>query len=297
MHIENDQQITLDSSAKLALSEMGLGSIMHAWKIPFTGYLLSLNQIFLMTRAYQKGAPFSSAFVISVLAASVKALAPLGKKLTPMLAITMQGALFNAGVATLGMNRLGLCLGAVLASLWGFAQPLFLYLLIFGKELIPSYYNAGSLLGLHTPYLEMLFFGCVILKAIFALLIVLLASEEQEMKLQKALAKAPVFPLRPSKAPLIGSLHDLLSLPFLASFVATALWLAQSSSNNWAWYALRVIGASFIASYAARTLSGSKILERLVKKLFPRNPLPLESQPMRESHFGQREFLDRLCDR
>lgn len=38
-------------AAALSLVEIGLGSILHGLKMPFTGYFLSLNQGFFLSRA------------------------------------------------------------------------------------------------------------------------------------------------------------------------------------------------------------------------------------------------------
>lgn len=112
---ESVEQIGIHATA-LSLSEVGLGSIMHALHIPFTGTLLSLNQIFLLTRSLSqvslKSRTFSP-FSISASAALIKCLTPIGKKLTPMLAICMQGMLYNLGILCFGNTLLGRLIGGV----------------------------------------------------------------------------------------------------------------------------------------------------------------------------------------
>lgn len=125
----------------LSLTETGIGSILHAFHVPFTGHFLSLNQIFILSRASSEGAKklaCSSPFLTSFIAAMLKALSPMGKKLTPMLAISVQGLLYTVGIFIFGHSFIGRLTGALLASLWAFVQPLLLYYLIFGRSLFDA---------------------------------------------------------------------------------------------------------------------------------------------------------------
>lgn len=112
----------------LAVTEVGLGSAMHALHLPLAGTMLSLNQAAFLTRAIrsqkQDPAVRSLAFEISAVTAILKSFAPVGKRLTPMLAITAQGALFTTSIYIFGANLLGVILGAVLLATWGVLQPL-----------------------------------------------------------------------------------------------------------------------------------------------------------------------------
>jgi hypothetical protein len=111
----------------LAVTEVGLGSAMHALHLPLAGTMLSLNQAAFLTRAVhiQKKDPAvkSLAFEISAVTAILKSFAPVGKRLTPMLAITAQGALFTTSIYIFGANLLGVVLGSVLLATWGVLQP------------------------------------------------------------------------------------------------------------------------------------------------------------------------------
>ena len=132
-------------AVQLSLMEIGLGSFLHAFHIPFSGFLLSLNQCFVLNRALQH--PQSSSLflpmAISNTAAIMKTLSPFGKKFTPMLALSMQGLLFNLGALTFGKNLLGRCIGSLLLSLWPMIQPLLIYGIIYGSLLLSmrDFYN------------------------------------------------------------------------------------------------------------------------------------------------------------
>jgi hypothetical protein len=111
----------------LAVTEVGLGSVMHGLHLPLAGTMLSLNQAAFLTRAVQSQqhdpAARSLPFEISAITAILKSLSPVGKKLTPMLAITAQGALFTMSIYLFGANFFGAALGSVLLATWGVLQP------------------------------------------------------------------------------------------------------------------------------------------------------------------------------
>ena len=123
-------------SAILSLTEIGLGSLLHGLRIPLSGQSLSLNQVFILNLADIQIKNAKSLLHISTIVSLLKTLSPAGKKLTPMLAISMQGFLFYIGVQVFGSNFFGRLIGSTLSCLWAFIQPLILYLLIFGENLI-----------------------------------------------------------------------------------------------------------------------------------------------------------------
>jgi len=123
----------------LSLSEIFWGSFVHALRIPLGGHFLSLLQISLLCELdlrtrLSEGTRFFPLLTSSI-AATLKSLSPAGKKLTPMLAIGMQGFLYNLGTFSLGRNLLGSLLGTIGASLWGIGQPLFLAYFFLGTSM------------------------------------------------------------------------------------------------------------------------------------------------------------------
>lgn len=125
--------LEIKRAAQLSLTEIGLGSLGHGFKIPLTGHVLSLNQLaFLLNAINRDVLPKSSTFEISSLAAVMKSFSPAGQKIGPMLSIAMQGFLFWLSTTLLGIGLLGQLLGAVMLSLWAFIQPLITLLMIYG---------------------------------------------------------------------------------------------------------------------------------------------------------------------
>ncbi len=126
-------------AALLALSEVAFGSVLHALSVPFGGHVLSLNQGVLLTLASRHGGSRAEvagrANQISLIGALFKALSPAGKRLTPMLAISVQGGLYAAGIFVAGPNGAGVALAMTWLALWGFVQPVLVAYLLFGKAL------------------------------------------------------------------------------------------------------------------------------------------------------------------
>ncbi|MGZ3688544.1 MAG: hypothetical protein ACXVBW_09600, partial [Bdellovibrionota bacterium] len=203
------------SAATLSAVEVGIGSFCHAFHVPLSGHLLSLNQGFLLSRAviHAKEHGTRHRFLpstISNVAATLKSLSPAGKKLTPMLAISAQGMLYNLGTLILGANAAGILLGSLLLSLWAFAQPVLFYALLFGKPWLEGleqlrigsatiYWIVGALIGI---------------KAICAGALVVLAYRLPESRIAALQAKLAGYRPAPSarkrsQTPARGALADL----------------------------------------------------------------------------------------
>ena len=98
-------------AATLSIAEVGVGSFMHAFHIPLTGTFLSLNQAAFLTRLTKlnqhRDDARGLAFDVSTVTALIKSFSPIGKRLTPMLAISVQGLLFGCFDRILLAFRLG----------------------------------------------------------------------------------------------------------------------------------------------------------------------------------------------
>ena len=128
-------------SATLSTIEVGIGSFLHAFHIPFRGQCLALNQGFLLSRAGFTGASDRKSGIrlsnlISLTAACLKSLSPAGNRLTPMLAISVQGLLFSLGQALGGVSLGGHLLGITLVSTWALGQSILLGWLLNGDAFL-----------------------------------------------------------------------------------------------------------------------------------------------------------------
>lgn len=263
--IENE--ILGREAAALSLIEIGLGSVLHGFKVPFTGYFLSLNQGFFLSRAVSQARALAGArvlpFQVSSVAACLKSLSPAGKKLTPMLAISMQGVFFTLGTAVFGANLVGAIVGSVVCSLWAFVQPLILYTLLYGKTLADVGVYYMDKFGLWSWMI-----GILVLKAAIAAGLAVTGfriSQERFERYQAALLEAArargATAISPGQngtswlGAASGALRDLTRPLFLASvFLAGAFfWFNDHAWTEIFWKLLRPVAVGFLIFFAVRT--------------------------------------------
>lgn len=270
--------------ATLSLIEVGLGSLLHAFKVPFSGILLSLNQGFILCRAaiLSREIPKNlwTTYSISNVAAVLKSLSPAGKKLGPMLSLSMQGLLFNMGILVFGTNPVGLCVGMALLSIWTFLQPLVTYYLFFGKELINAveylYEKTLPYHGLKAESLLWIFLGLVVTKMLAAVILAIVAWRTQGETIYGKNYEEGLIKLAKEKGAKISderkngnaawlAFKDLFRPLFLVSLATTGVFLyfSQHDYAQIAWYLLRPIAIGFIFFYISRTLT----LDRWLMKI------------------------------
>lgn len=255
--------------ALLSIIEVGLGSLLHSFYIPFAGHLLSLNQGFLLCRVAILSNDRGLTYGVSNIAAVLKSLSPAGKKLGPMLSLSMQGLLFYIG-ALFGINPVGLALGMVLLSFWAFVQPLVTYYLFFGNEIINAaeflYQKTFQYHGIKAENLLWLFVGVIVVKAMLGIVLAILAWKTQgKSDYQDSFVNYAKPKNSESGDPLILALKDLLKPIFLISLMGTAVFLyfSQHQIAEIIWYLMRPLAIGFMFFYFSRTLTLDKWLMRL----------------------------------
>jgi hypothetical protein len=274
------------AAALLSATEIGLGSVAHAWHVPLSGHLLSLNQILILTRFTRRwrapvgeaAAPVGGPAAISAISACLKSLSPVGRKLTPMLAIAAQGACFNLGTVLLGRGRAGTLLGAWLASLWAFAQPVLIYGLLFGaplaRALAQLYAKTRAVVDVSPERLLAALGALVALKLVAAAAVVRAAWRLPESRwrgwdarLLAAGRGAPV--VAPAEPGLAGAARaaarDLLNPLFLISLGLTGafFWWSEQGPIAMAWMLLRPVALGFILFFGVRVIRWEGVLRRM----------------------------------
>lgn len=278
---------TKDIGAKAALLsavEVGLGSVLHGLSVPFAGHLLSLNQGFLLAWSVRTSGERAAAGPISTTAALLKSLAPAGKKLTPMLAIAMQGQLFALGPLLLGTGPVGAALGVALLCLWGFLQPLLIYGLIFGSALVNVADFYLKLLNELYPISEQDLLaavaGLVLFKIALGFIVALLAYRLPERHIEaytRWALQRPLAPRAQSSSPWRGALKDLLHPLFICSWLLTVIFFvfAQGAQASAIWVLLRPLAIGFLVFLGLRLLPLDAIVRRL-QQSHPRTAQALE---------------------
>ncbi|AZZ36932.1 hypothetical protein CIK05_09055 [Bdellovibrio sp. qaytius] len=269
-----------------SLVEVGLGSFLHAFHVPFSGHVLSLNQGLILTQACQKTntrkETVTAVNSISIITAILKSLSPIGKRLTPMLAITMQGFLFSIGVFIFGNNIVGMLLGISLLSLWSFCQPLLFAYLFFGEKLFIAaeklWLEIAEKLALPVEYGLNILIGFVILKIILSCGVAVLGWKYPTWITEKYFAKIMKYKditlkslqnKKPKNATQ-GALKDLLNPWMILSLALTITFMVLTEKSDYFQifiYSLRVIAVAYLVFFILRAFPQSWIKKAL--KSFP----------------------------
>lgn len=280
MNTSTAEKIGKYSTAQ-SVSEIGLGSVVHSLKIPLGGHALSLNQGLLLVLATKScAARLEAARVaigVSLIASALKSLSPSGKKVMPMLAISMQGLLFSAGVASLGLNFLGVTVGLLLLSFWGFAQPLLMAYLIFGETLFQAieklWTETAGKIGMSSDWGIGILLGVVAVKFTLSVILAYIAWRPGQAFEERYFARMEmlwerartVIPKRkvgvsasghPWVTALRGAAVDLLNPLFLVSFVLSVGFLVLTNvSESDAWiFVLRTLLGGYLFFFLIRVM-------------------------------------------
>jgi hypothetical protein len=265
---------------QLSLMEVGLGSILHAFHFPFSGFFLSLNQCFVLNRAVLFSISSDSSagrfipMTVSNTAAIIKTLSPYGKKFTPMLAISMQGLLFNMGVLFFGKNLFGRCIGSLLLSVWPMIQPIIVYGIIYGSIVfdMTAYYNQmmSKLPWLDGVNLKVIAFGYIVMHLSLTLGVCLLTQLLPARMLERydryimASVKVPLGV--PKKNTILQKLRgvrkDFTSPFFLFSLILSGFFFYATLHSLGAFFLafFRLIAIAFLTFFILRNISSEKCI-------------------------------------
>lgn len=268
--------ISSNCAMQLSLMEVGLGSFLHAFHIPFSGFLLSLNQCFVLNRALILPQATSSSvslflpITISNTAAIIKTLSPYGKKFTPMLAISIQGLLFNIGIILFGKNLFGRCIGSLLLSLWPMIQPVLIYGIIYGSIILNMsvYYNQmiAKLPWVSVMTLQILVVGYIFIHMFLSLGICLLThllparvldSYDRYIVSYSSLKSLTVSTKMTFLQKLRGVGKDFLSPIFILSLILSGFFFYATlhSFGAFFFFFFRLIAVAFLTFFLIRNIS------------------------------------------
>lgn len=270
-------------AAVLSLIEVGLGSLLHAFHFPMRGHILSLNQSAFLTRSTLASSRWQLGWEVSSVAGLLKSLSPAGSRLTPMIAIASQGAIFSLCCLVLGAGRLGTWMGSVLSSVWAFVQPLILYYLLFGHALVEVLERINQMLKGVIDYqnedLLRVLLIAVGVKAVLAVgvwVFVNFLSDSKWDRYEKAWVATAQKGLQQrgkvmeQRSAWRGALRDLSQPMFLFSFALTGgfFFFAIGPSSQLVWILLRPIAIGFLIFYFVRKISFETILSKLERMGF-----------------------------
>jgi hypothetical protein len=230
----------------------------------------------------------------------LKSLSPAGKRLTPMLAISVQGLLFALGVVIAGAGQLGLSLGMLFSSVWAFAQPLLLAWLFVGAHfwdaLEAVWKKIAEPLGLSGLSPVAMLLVCVALKASVAVALVWV-SERVGSRLSERLATRGSVLLRARSVPkdaglrknsLRAAIGDLAS-PLVGISLGLSILFAYfdgGDSVKLVGAVLRPLSLALVSFYILRAVPTEKIVAVLAR----RNPARAEL--IRRAKFSLEKISD-----
>lgn len=122
-----------------AASEIVLGSFLHNLRVPLRGHLLTLVAVALLAATRRRWPVRGVAWRAGLVAAVMKSVSPSAVLLGPMIAITMEGLLFEAGVRIGRRGALACAIGGGLAMTWTFLHQVGSLLIAFGPDLVEVY--------------------------------------------------------------------------------------------------------------------------------------------------------------
>jgi nucleoside-triphosphatase THEP1 len=226
------------------LVEVGLGSLLHAWRVPLKGHFLAYLQNALLV-SFGKSLRGRGLARISFIQALLKAFSPLGGRLMPMLYIFLQGVTFTLPVRLLGWGLPAVLLGSVLMAWLTLALWVLVKYLTFGASFLVALgglaETVGGWFGAHWGLREgaLWLFG---LKALLALAVGLAAWHAELLpRLRRWLpARAPAVleaapaggrPPLPHRAR--AALRDLLRWKFLLALFFSVLLIVFFARLQW----------------------------------------------------------------
>lgn len=262
-------------TALILISENGLGSILHAIKLPLAGHLLSINQVGIINKASFESNDNGIALRVSLGGSLLKSLSPAGKKLTPMLAILAQGFLYSLPMKIFGINYISAFLGIILSSLWAFIQPLLFLYIFFGNNLYKGFEKLIKDVKPYLPnideYLLITIISIIVLKIVFTFLYSYLLIKKEHTITKHF--KIEDFSLTAAKSSnssknnFILAFKDLLNPLFLISFLLTAIYFyyLESDQVQFIWNCTRPLAIAYITFYLIRIFPIEKLNNILTK--------------------------------
>ncbi len=280
--------IQTQTATHLTAIELGLGSFLHAFKIPFTGHFLSLNQGFFLSSMVRTLSTTTNksrfelsqlTFETSIMTALLKSFSPAGQKWGPMLSISLQGVFYSVGIFIFGANIIGSLIGILLLSLWAFIQPLITLIISFGFSDLQKVY-LFYVQRLETDYhvssqsLKLTVMVFIFIKFLLATITVIAAYclKPQKIKaLQEKIINRKKIELTQHRGEV--SVHkkvfkDVTRPLFLVSFFLTFvfLFITDISLVELAWKMLRPLGVAVLLFYILRSSLTQKILLKLISR-------------------------------
>lgn len=282
MNVVTNKDVEINSATNLATVEIVIGSLGHGFKIPLIGTFLSYYQLYILLRMIIRlKVPSIQVFNVSIIVSLLKTLSPFGKKITPMIAITMQGFLLWLGTFLMSENLLGLILGSILFVTWSMLQSILGYIILYGLDFFKMIdFFQKQLNADFTVNLYFLIGGYWLLKVVGALVVItyvtLNSKGSQDLILNEQFLNRWRRPLRLSeghrsdKSNWKRAVSDLINPFFFLSLILMVLFHFYKDTGHAeiVWLICRTLGLGFVMFYLLR----SNAIKRLLLRWFGSDP-------------------------
>lgn len=266
----------IERAVSLSIIEIVLGSIFHTLHIPFSGHLLSLNQSLFLAditkNSSNRFTAFKGILELSNIVAIMKSISPSGKKIGPMISISMQGFLFAFPILCFGRSLLAQFLGMLCLSIWAFIQPLVTFFLIYGVDILSGLKFYKEKLGVSDESFFR-FIGFIYLIKIFIggilLLILYFYGDKFFQKYHQQLQRIKIVKKDKKRTPpLKGALKDLIRPSMIVSYLLMGAYFFfyKNELSFTLIMTLRSIAIAFIIFFILRTPLTGELLFKLANK-------------------------------
>ena len=262
--------------------EVGLGSTLHVYKIPFKGHFLSSLQNLLLI-SFGKALNGRGLVRISFISAMLKAFSPMGNAIRPMMFIFLQGALFSLPAHLLGWNLFSVLAGSVLMGWLTLGISLSMDYLMYGKSIFDAAQNgvgqAFDAVGFGIPSLSQLLIFAFLLRAALSLTVGSVAYFGNVLPAVSRVARAAVRRKKsrtepsaskraPKPAP-VAALFGLFRPKFLVAFLLSLLlmrFFTDLSSAELTTTAIRGLCISYLGFLLMHRIDVQALGARLDKR-------------------------------
>ncbi|MDA3863284.1 MAG: hypothetical protein PF689_05375 [Deltaproteobacteria bacterium] len=264
------------------ITEVGLGSMLHLWKIPLKGHFLaSLQNILLIIFGQQtKG---KGLFKIAFLTAVLKIFSPMHSPFKPMFYIWAQGSVFAAITVFTGWNLPGVILASIFMSWTVLVFSLLFDYLIFGISFFQAMINGvNSLLtwlNLEQTNIFSLLLTVFLFKAVLAATLSFLSWNGLFNNFIHKMIRhfKKLIPQRPQKKSEKNSLgssafsafKDLFRFRYLSFLLLSfflIIFLTDITRNAWFILVIRALSISWLSFLIIRRINVVKLVNWLDKK-------------------------------
>ena len=120
-------------------SEVVLGFLLHSYRVPFKGQILTGIAIVILTALHKEWGGRGVIIRAALICALLKLLAPTPKIIGPVIAILVEGTLLELSICLFGRNPVAYLLGGGMAMSWTFVQKVGKLLFFYGQGMVELY--------------------------------------------------------------------------------------------------------------------------------------------------------------